>query len=505
MGNKRFTLVTLFLCFAMLFTTLCACSDNNDKERGDWDLSDYYDNSSRERTSGNLPTNIDLHGETVGIFYSSWLELDVEGEDEKNDIVYRAIYERNLKVKNWLNVDLNYMPSNTSFWSDISTEVSNLILGGDESMDIVIATSNSIIQNKLYNLFLDLNGTLYLELDQPWWNYDAIYETSVDGDTFQFLYGDMIFSSITGCGAIYYNKDLYAKKNPDKGKDYLYTMVKEKTWTFEQLYYLTQKAYTDVNGNQEADDGDVFGFALFRHAEPIHYLAAGCGVQYYTRQKNGFPKIDFDVFFATQFCELLESFIYKNDGAWLFYPDQIGKEVGHEDDFANGKVTFLLTTLGTSLDENMRDMDTDFGILPYPIWDDTQDYVTLLANGVALAAVPYTVAIGGNYDRLEYIICPVLEALSIESYRSVTLNFYELALKSAYTRDDIASEMIDIIVGSSTKNFLYEYGSSLSGIGSIFSTCMSKRKTFTAQYDSIIGAANVLLNELLEDYREQFA
>lgn len=356
----------------------------------------------------------------------------------------------------------------------------------------------------MYSYFLDLNDTLYLELDQPWWNYDAIYETSVDGDTFQFLYGDMIFSSITGCGAIYYNKDLYVRKNPDKGRDHLYTMVKDKTWTFEQLYYLTQKAYTDKNGNQIADDGDVYGFSLFRYAEPIHYFAAGCGVQYYARRKNGFPEIAFDVTFATQFCEQLEKFIYHNEGAWLFYPDQIGKEVGHEEDFSNGKTAFLLTTLGTSLESNMREMDADYGILPYPIWDSSQDYVTLLANGVALAAVPYTVALGDNYDRLEYVICPLLEALSIESYRSVTLSFYELALKSVYTRDDIASEMIDIIVDSSTKNFLYEYGSSLSGIGSIFSTCMSQRRTFTAQYESTIDAAKNLLTELITDYRGQF-
>lgn len=152
MGNKRLTFVLLLLCFAMVFPTFCACADGTGDKRGDWNQ-DYYDNSSRERTSGNLPEDIDLHGETVGVFYSTWLELDVEGEDEKNDIVYSAIYERNLKVKNWLNVDINYMPSSALTWDTVSQEISNMILSGDEALDIVIATSNSIIQNRCIRIF----------------------------------------------------------------------------------------------------------------------------------------------------------------------------------------------------------------------------------------------------------------------------------------------------------------------------------------------------------------
>lgn len=505
MAQKKIHTIILILCFAMLLPTLVACSDDKTSKKDPDFYADYYDNSSRERTSGNLPSDIDLKGETVGIFYSQWLELDVEGEDETNDVVYTSIYERNIKVKKWLNVDFEYYPATDATWQGASKEIVNLINSQDESVDIIIATSNSIIQEKLYSYFLDMSASTYLELDQPWWNYDAIYETSVDGKVFQFLFGDMIFSSITGCGAIYYNKSTYARLNPDKGPDYLYEMVLNKTWTLEQFYYISQKAYEDVNGNQVRDDDDKYGFMLQRYAEPIHYFANGCGVEYYKRLKNGYPKITINSTRSVEFCELLERVIYENKGAYLLYPNQIGAEIGHENDFSNGKYMFALTTLSSSLGDNMREMEQDYGIIPYPLWDsDQEDYITLVANGSALACVPQTVALGGNYDRVDNIIAPVLEALSIESYRSVTLNFYELALKSAYTRDDVASQMIDLIVNTSTKNFVYEYGSSLNSIGSIFSKCMENRSKFSTVYDSIGDSANVLLQELMTDYNKLF-
>ena len=153
----------------------------------------------------------------------------------------------------------------------------------------------------------------------------------------------------------------------------------------------------------------------------------------------------------------------------------------------------------------MRAMDDDYGIIPYPLWDEEQeDYITMIANGAAFVCVPITVTAGG-FDRLDNIVSATLEAMAIEAYRSVTETFYELALKGAYTRDDVAADMIDMIVTNSTKNFLYEYGSSLNGIGSIFSSLMSEQSTdFSSKYASIGGAAGESLGKLITDYKDYF-
>ena len=495
-----------FLCFAMILPMLVSCAEQKGPSSSiDKPNNEYYDNSSREKTKGNLPDDIDLDGETVYFFYFSPLELDVEGEDEETDIVYTAIYERNLMVEAWLNMELNFEPTETEYWSDASKEITDKIFMDDGTLDAVVAASNTIIQNKLYFDFIDLSNTMYMELDQPWWNEKAIKEVSIDGRILQFLCGDILLSSITGCGAIFYNKRLYNELNPDKGPDYLYTMVQDKQWTLDQFHYITNKSYVDRDGDQKASEGDIYAYQLFRYAEPIHYFANSAQVEYYKRDKGGFPYITINQPKATEFTEKLYKILYENKGANLYYPNQIGKELEHPHDFADGRILFNLTTLGAALGEFMRAMEDDYGIIPYPLWDeDQEDYVTMIANGAAFVCVPRTVTKSG-YDRLDDIVSPTLEAMAIEAYRSVTETFYELALKGAYTRDDVAADMVDMIYKNSTKNFLYEYGSSLGGVGSIFSTLMSKQsKDFSSTYAGIGEASKTRLNELIGDYIEYF-
>ena len=499
--------VVLLLCFALLFTFLASCAESKAPNKDVNFNGDYYDNSTREKTKGNLPDNIDLDGETVGIFYSSFLELSVEGEDEDTDMVYTSIYDRNLKVENWLNMKFNFIPSDSGHWNDIDEEVSNTIYTDDGSVDIVIATSNSIIQQKLYPLVTDLNNSLYLELNQDWWNLNAIKETSLDGRIYEFLYGDLLLSSITGCGAIFYNKDLYEMLNPEKGANHQYTLVQSKEWTLDYFYYLTNRTYVDRDGDQERSNGDIYGFQIFGTAEPIHYFANSAGVEYYKRNKIGFPEITINSAHSIEFCELLEKVFWQNNGANIFYPDQLSARAEHETDFTDGEILFKLGTLGDALAEEMRSMEDDYGIIPYPLGTENQEeYVTLIANGAAVVCVPNTVVKGNDYDRLDNVISAVLEAMSIESYRSVTEKFYELALKSSYTRDDIASDMIDLIVNTSTKNFIYEYSSSLSWVGNIFSNCMSSMGTlkFSTRYAQIEVAAHTALSELIENYLRIF-
>ena len=506
MRLKSKSFLIIFLCFCLLLPTLVSCAETKKPSSSiNRPGSEYYDDSSRERTKGNLPDDIDLDGETVYFFYFSPLELDVEGEDEETDIVYTAIYERNLKVEAWLNMELSFEPTETEYWSDASKEITDKIFMNDGTMDVVVGASNTIIQNKLYFDFIDLSNTMYMELDQPWWNMNAIKEVSIDGRIYQFLCGDILLSSVTNCGAIFYNKKLYNELNPDKGPDYLYTLVQDKQWTLDQFHYITNRSYVDRDGDTEPSDGDIYAYQLFRYAEPIHYFANSAQVEYYKRDKAGFPVITINQPKAVEFTEKLYKLLYENKGANLYYPNQIGKELEHPHDFADGRILFNLSTLGAALGEYMRAMEDDYGIIPYPLWDENQEeYVTMIANGAAFVCVPRTVTNGG-YDRLDDIVSPTLEAMAIEAYRSVTETFYELALKGAYTRDDVAAEMIDTIVSNSTKNFLYEYGSSLSGIGSIFSNLMSDHsKDFSSKYASIGGSAQTLLNQLIADYIEYF-
>ena len=121
------------------------------------------------------------------------------------------------------------------------------------------------------------------------------------------------------------------------------------------------------------------------------------------------------------------------------------------------------------------------------------------------------VPVSTDIERANEEISAVIEALASESYRRVAVAYYETALKTAYTRDDLDAQMIDIITGQHdtvksviTKNFVYEYSASLGGIGTIHHSVVrtEQNKNYASKYDSIIDSANAGLRDLIQQYKE---
>ena len=150
-------------------------------------------------------------------------------------------------------------------------------------------------------------------------------------------------------------------------------------------------------------------------------------------------------------------------------------------------------------------MKSDFGILPYPKYTEDQEmYLNYFGGGVSTC-----IPVSCDIDYANEEVSAVIEALASESYRFVSVPFYEAALKAAYNRDEISSQMIDIITGQHntikstlTNSFFNEYSTSLGGIGTIFSTLMQKKSTnFSSEYDSLLGTFQVGLADLIEQYK----
>ena len=110
--------------------------------------------------------------------------------------------------------------------------------------------------------------------------------------------------------------------------------------------------------------------------------------------------------------------------------------------------------LGLFMDQNfsgiqlLRDMDTDFGILPYPKYDEAQEsYSARLEAAYKCCTVPVT------NNRLD-LTGTMLEALYCAAYNDVIPAYYEITLKSKSVRDNDSEEMLDII----SSNVRFDYG-----------------------------------------------
>ena len=207
---------------------------------------------------------------------------------------------------------------------------------------------------------------------------------------------------------------------------------------------------------------------------------------------------------AVDFVDDLYSLYFENEGTLSWWPK--GSDPGAQAMFTNGRTFFFLRGLNTIMDNSMREMKMDFGILPYPKYDEEQEeYISFIHNSSAAVCVP----VSADLERVNNEVSAVIEALASESYRRVYTAYYETALKVAYNRDDYSAQMIDIITGNHAtvksvlmKNFVYEYGASLKDIGGIFYNLMKNQsKSFTSEYDGILDSAGTGLKKLIDEYK----
>ena len=121
--------------------------------------------------------------------------------------------------------------------------------------------------------------------------------------------------------------------------------------------------------------------------------------------------------------------------------------------FTNGNMLFVINGwLGMS-SGSLRNMEDDYGIIPYPKYDETQpNYVCGVVDHINLYALPTTVTENGRDAALV-----VLEAAAAEGYNTITPAYYEDALKNKYIRDERSVEIINMLSAFPVSDFGAQY------------------------------------------------
>ena len=99
----------------------------------------------------------------------------------------------------------------------------------------------------------------------------------------------------------------------------------------------------------------------------------------------------------------------------------------------------------------LADFTHDYGIIPYPKYDEAQaEYKSMVDGGHEAMAV------GKNAENLEFIGI-MTEALCAESYKSVLPAYYDVCLKTRYASSPKDAEMMDLCVNARVFDLGYVY------------------------------------------------
>ena len=284
------------------------------------------DPNDRSNVKDSVPDGLKYDGETVRILYrgeddgTGMIELyDVRGTDNVGDYVTDAVYARNVSVEERFGITLEITPTNSGDLGQTSTFIRQLVVSGSDEYDYLNTTGNTNIVNSLNIYLRDLANLPYVDYSEPWWWNHAIDAVSLDGKTYNYIFGDGLINCYVKTGVVYYNKAIYENLWGDP--DVMYETVMNGEWTIDKMTELTAAAYSDANGDGVENEGDLFGAMKTQNqSEETPHFMQGFKIEMYHRDDEGNLIIEFDKERTVSAIEKLSKFYNETSG--VFHSDQ---------------------------------------------------------------------------------------------------------------------------------------------------------------------------------------
>ena len=446
--------------------------------------------TGRDAVSDDLPT-LNFGGATFTIMDRTAYKYEFEIAEETGDLVDDAVYRRNTAVEDRFGVKLAYYTLDAG-WGDQATNFNNTlrasVMAGDGAFDLVAGYAATIPGLVSDGIFMNWNDMKYNDFSKPWWSEEVANELTINGKAYMVT-GDLSLALWKGMTCFFFNKKLADDyKLPD-----VYGMVKDGKWTLDTMIEYTKDVYNDLDGDGTRSDGDMYGLLCMRDTE-VDNMKEAFEVKVTEKGKDGFPELAFKNEKTVEVVTRLNQFIHDSEG--VLFPATGGSE-GRKNlatAFSENRGIFFTSTLGVS--ETLRSMDSDFGIIPYPKYDEKQkNYHSSSLDEFSLFLIPMDAK---NPDMTS----AVTEALCAESYKQVVPKFYDVALKTRNARDDDSSEMIDLIRDGLTFDWGYLHSSALGGVGHLFVNLIrNNNNNVISDYDAKAATYETNLEKILEVYR----
>ena len=471
--------ISLLLALLLMAGTLLSCSEGTNENAPDAQAPAADDGSvntpeetetelARANSPDSLP-ELDFGGADV-IVHSRGDDspTEVVSEEMTGEAVNDAIYERNTLVGEKLNVKIGvYVGDGWEKYDASVNAIRSSIMAADGAFDIIAGWSARIPALSLEGLFMNLNEMNYLDFDAMWWNQSVVTDLQVAGQL-HFLTGDIARSMLSAMYAYAFNQ----RVADDNQVEDLYAVVKEHRWTIDYVNGLTSGIYSDLNGDGNADDEDYYGLVTNCGNDADAYMQA-TRVSMLSRDEEGYPVLDVDEERLASAVEKVYALLWENPGvhstsggnAWYT----------HVNSFVEDKALFV-TSVISGIINNLADMESDYGLLPYPLYDESQtSYGTRVQDAVSLWSIPIDAK---NPD----MSAAVMEALAAQSWRTVTPAYFDVALKYRYSRDTQSAEMIDLIKDSVYINFECLYNESIGNPWFVMRNLMTNKNSNFSSY-----------------------
>jgi len=421
------TFLRWIACLLVLLTVaaLAACTDPNKGPVGSTPMGEQTDGDETADPFDALPDR-DLKGYAFNVLIRNedYIVKDMFQETVSQDNVESAIYNRNLKVEEAFKVDLVPIAKAEGFTAMDS------IFAGDAEYDLILPHARYAAMYAGGGYLLDWHSLPVVDLTAEWWDQNCNESLSIHNRLF-YTTGDISYWSYGATNQLLFNKNLFT----EIGLEYPYQDVKDNDWTIDDFEVLVKKGSKDLDGDGKFDYAtDQFGYMTIGFVGDVQaYHATGNTV--ISKDIDDTPYISYLTDRAEDVWEWYSTLIEDDS---VYFQDRLVSyfDTNAVKGFQSGRSLFIdINTINVAA---MREMEDEFGIIPWPTYAEGETYLTNVDAGMHLFCLPITTP---DAERTGL----VLEALAILGHQTVIPEYMETTVKYKQTRDDESFEMLDII------------------------------------------------------------
>lgn len=444
--------LALLLACLMLLPLMAACDNDEPVTTGGEQTSATEATVDSDAPELPSPDEIgDISGDFHILVAGNWAWNDYESEGTEGTVIDSAIYRRNQYIKEKYNVDITNEDivkySSAMGSGDGYKKIYNNYMSGDDMYGAAMIGTYDVATLAYNGYIHDLNDIPYLDLTKSYWDQRANEDLSMNGKMY-YTTGDISVADNRATYVMFFSKsmvNMYDLDNP-------YDLVRDDEWTLEKFAGMVKTVGTDENQDGIYDKNDTFG--LLTPTDTHLAILSAADERISTINEDGEIELTFYnervVNLYDQYLQIVTDHSHTYNYQYSYVTGKTGLDSTNEERvsmFNNNHALFYSHTMFYM--DYLRDLESDFGIIPYPKFDAAQEKYGNLVSAwhSQFVCVPESVQ---DLERTGII----LEELAYQGRELLTPAYYEKTLHGQYVRDEESSEMLDIIFA----NLVYDVG-----------------------------------------------
>jgi hypothetical protein len=299
---------------------------------------------------------------------------------------------------------------------------------------------------------------------------------------------------------IYINKDLFSQYQLDLP----YSMVREGTWTLDEMIELTTGRYRDADNDNVQSTKDYFGFQSMHYVCDSFYPGANLRLVDDSDTDMLVISPDFSSAKTVKLINKLGKWAATDD-VWISNPsnDILGADAHAPTQAASKEGRVLMTLQHTCVGaKSYSSADWSVGCVPVPKYDlRQQNYYTGMGNPWSIYGIFVDFDDRGDKAATLSMFSAVMECWASEGYRLTTPEIFEVNFQLKYSEGQDETDMYEYVRSGITFDIGKIFAGELTNMATQCARAIINNAAWSSTYKAYERSLHAKLAEIVENFR----